>query len=165
MSTLLLLCVCGTAGGLLFEYLRIPGGAMTGAMLAVLLVKLFGNIPTVSTPRVLQLAVYICLGIIVGNMFKPDMLFVLKSSWGILIISTGLTLLAGIATALLVVKYAHMDALSAYLSTSPGGLNIVVGLAVEMGPNAPLVLAYQMVRLYAILFSAPIVAKLLQKYI
>ena len=54
---------------------------------------------------------------------------------------------------------------SAYLATSPGGLNVVVGLAADMGPNAPIVLAYQMVRLYTIILTVPLAARILHKFL
>lgn len=40
MTTFLLLIACGIAGGLLFFFLHIPGGAMLGAVVAVLAVKM-----------------------------------------------------------------------------------------------------------------------------
>ena len=165
MSTLLILLCCGAAGGLLFQAFELPGGAMTGAILAVIIVKSLTNLPNVPTPRPLQLVVYICLGVIVGNMYRPEMLLAVRNTWPVLIISTVLVLAAGMATALLVVKFGHLDAPSAYLATSPGGLNVVVGLASDMSPNAPIVLAYQMVRLYAIILTVPIAAKILYKLI
>ena len=40
---------------------------------------------------------------------------------------------------------------------------MVVGLAADVGPNAPIVLAYQMVRLYAIILTVPLAAKILHR--
>ena len=37
MSTLIILLLCGAAGGLIFEWFGLPGGAMTGAIVAVIL--------------------------------------------------------------------------------------------------------------------------------
>ena len=45
------------------------------------------------------------------------------------------------------------------------GLNVVVGLAADMGPNAPIVLAYQMVRLYTIILTVPLAARILHKFL
>ena len=165
MTTLLILLLCGAAGGLLFQAFGLPGGAMTGAILAVIIVKSLTSLPSVSTPRPLQLAVYICLGVIVGNMYRPEMLLAIRNTWPVLIVSTLFVLAAGMVTALFVVKFGHLDAPSAYLATSPGGLNVVVGLAADMGPNAPIVLAYQMVRQYAIILTEPIAAKILYTFI
>lgn len=163
MMPILVLLLCGAAGGLLFEFFRLPGGAMTGAMLAVILLNMLSSLPPVELPRPFQLVVYICLGIIVGNMYKPGMLLAIRDTWPVLLISTALVLLTGLATAVLVFKYGKLDAASAYLATSPGGLNVVVGLAADMGPNAPVVLAYQLVRLYAIVFTVPFAARLLSR--
>lgn len=136
---------------------------MTGAMLGVILLNTLSSLPPVELPRPFQLVVYICLGIIVGNMYRPGMLLAVRDTWPVLIGSTLLVLLAGLATAVLVFKYGKLDAASAYLATSPGGLNVVVGLAADMGPSAPVVLAYQLVRLYAIVLTVPFAARLLSR--
>ena len=44
MTTFLLLIACGIVGGLLFFFLHIPGGAMLGAVVAVLAVKMLGHV-------------------------------------------------------------------------------------------------------------------------
>lgn len=82
-----------------------------------------------------------------------------------LVISTLLVLVAGMLIAIFVVKFGNLDVTSAYLATSPGGLNVVVGLAADMGPNAPIVLAYQMVRLYTIILTVPLAARILHKFL
>lgn len=79
--------------------------------------------------------------------------------------STLLVLVAGMLIAIFVVKFGNLDVTSAYLATSPGGLNVVVGLAADMGPNAPIVLAYQMVRLYTIILTVPLAARILHKFL
>ena len=165
MTTLLLLALCGAVGGLLFEYLNVPGGAMTGAMIAVILCKMLLALPQVNVPKPVATAVYIGLGIIVGNMFRPEMLLAVKDTWPILLISSLLVLLAGMIIAVFVYKFGHLDVTSAYLATSPGGLNAVVALAAGSSPNAPMVLAYQIVRLYAIIFTVPLISKVLQRFL
>ena len=164
MGTFLFLLCCGAAGGFLFQWANVPGGAMTGAMLAVILVKWMGTLPASPAPQFCQFLVYVCLGVVVGDMFKPEMIAVLRQSWWVVLLSTGIILLAGVLTTFLVIRFGHLEPVSAYLATSPGGLNAVVGLASDMGPDAPLVLAYQMVRLYAILLSVPLVAKWLMDH-
>lgn len=165
MSTLLILLCCGAAGGLLFQAFGLPGGAMIGAMLAVIIVKSLTSLPGITTPRSFEFVVYVCLGVIVGNMYRPEMLLVIRNTWPVLIFSTIVVLAAGMATALFVVRFGHLDPTSAYLATSPGGLNMIVGLASDMGPNAPIVLAYQMVRLYAIVLTIPIALKIIHRFI
>ena len=45
MSTLIILLLCGAAGGFIFEWFGLPGGAMTGAIIAVILLKSFSSLP------------------------------------------------------------------------------------------------------------------------
>ena len=141
MSTLIILLLCGAAGGFIFEWFGLPGGAMTGA------------------------CIYAGLGVLVGNMYRPEMLLAVRDTWPVLVISTLLVLVAGMLIAIFVVKFGNLDVTSAYLATSPGGLNVVVGLAADMGPNAPIVLAYQMVRLYTIILTVPLAARILHKFL
>ena len=96
-------------------------------------------------------------------MYRPEMLLAVRDTWPVLLLSTVLVLVAGMLIAVLVYKFGHLDVTSAYLATSPGGLNVVVGLAADVGPNAPIVLAYQMVRLYAIILTVPLAAKILHR--
>ncbi len=161
MSTLILLMLCGAAGGFLFEWYNLPGGAMTGAIVAVILLKTFSAMPQAAFPRPIQFCIYVGLGVLVGNMYRPEMLLAVRDTWPTLVLSTLMVLAAGILIAVFVHKFGNLDITNAYLATSPGGLNVVVGLAADMGPNAPIVLAYQMIRLYAIILTVPLAARIL----
>lgn len=160
-TTLPVLFAVGTVGGLLFDYLKLPGGAMTGAMIAVVLCNTFSRMPSVDVPHWLQLPVYVCVGVIVGNMYKPGMLLAVRDTWGVLLGSTLLILLAGCLCTWLVARSGVLSVSGAYLATSPGGLNAIMGLSSEMGQEAPIVLVYHLVRLYAIVLLAPYIARLL----
>ena len=134
MSTLIILLLCGAAGGFIFEWFGLPGGAMTGAIIAVILLKSFSSLPQAAFPRPFQFCIYAGLGVLVGNMYRPEMLLAVRDTWPVLVISTLLVLVAGMLIAIFVVKFGNLDVTSAYLATSPGGLNVVVGLAADMGP-------------------------------
>ena len=64
-----------------------------------------------------------------------------------------------------------MDTLAAFHAGHPAKAvpvsytHLVVGLAADMGPNAPIVLAYQMVRLYTIILTVPLAARILHKFL
>ena len=98
------------------------------------------------------------MGIIVGNMLTPSLLMEIKSMLPLMALTTGLLLAAGFVGAWLVYRATGMDIPSAILATSPGGLNAVVGLAADMGNNAPAVMAFQMVRMYTIVLLTPLVS-------
>ena len=71
--------------------------------------------------------------------------------------------LAGALGAWFICRSAGLDAGSAILATSPGGLQAVVGMASDLGTNAPAVLAFHLVRLYTVLLLAPFLGWLLHR--
>lgn len=160
MTLLIILCAAAV-GGLLFHLCGIPGGMIVGAIVGVMLIKCVGELPPMAFPRPLQCIVYILLGAMVGNMFDPAMFAAVRETWPALVASTLLVLVSGMGAAVIAVLWGRLDPASAYLATSPGGLNVVMGLAADMSPSAPVILAYQMVRLYAIIFTVPLAAKML----
>ena len=159
-----LIALAGTAGGLLFHWLHVPGGPMFGAVLAVLAVKLLGQVMT-ATPLSFQLAAQITIGIFVGNMLTRDGLLEIRKMAGLMVGSTLLLVLAGCLGAWIVSRQTGMDAASSVLATSPGGLQAVVGMAVDMGDNAPAVMAFHIVRLYTVIILAPLLSWLLHHFL
>ena len=71
--------------------------------------------------------------------------------------------MAGALGAWFICRSAGLDAGSAILATSPGGLQAVVGMASDLGTNAPAVLAFHLVRLYTVLLLAPLLSWLLHR--
>jgi uncharacterized protein len=61
----------------------------------------------------------------------------------------------------LLVVLLHVDPLTAYLATTPGGLDSVSIIALGSGSNVPLILAIQTLRLFAVVASGPPLAKLI----
>ena len=116
MSTLIILLLCGAAGGFIFEWFGLPGGAMTGAIIAVILLKSFSSLPQAAFPRPFQFCIYAGLGVLVGNMYRPEMLLAVRDTWPVLVISTLLVLVAGMLIAIFVVKFGNLDVTSAYLA-------------------------------------------------
>lgn len=162
MTTFLLLIACGIAGGLLFFFLHIPGGAMLGAVVAVLAVKLLGHVKA-DAPRLFQLGAQIAMGVMVGNMITGDTLLEVRAMAPLMFGSTALLIVAGALGAWFLCRSAGLDAGSAILATSPGGLQAVVGMASDLGTNAPAVLAFHLVRLYTVLLLAPFLSWLLHR--
>ena len=154
MLQIFLLIVSGTAVGCLFHYLNLPGGCMLGAVVGAIAVKLYfaGDI---SMPPSIYNAIQIGMGICVGAMFSVELLPTMKAQLPIMLSSTAILLLAGLTCAFLVRHTTDMDVISSILATSPGGLNAVVGMA-EANEHMPKVLAFQMTRLYLVIFMVPI---------
>ena len=94
MTTFLLLIACGIVGGLLFFFLHIPGGAMLGAVVAVLAVKMLGHVET-DTPHLFQLGAQIAIGVMVGNMMTGGTLLEIRAMAPLMFGSTALLVVAG----------------------------------------------------------------------
>lgn len=149
-----LLIASGCAGGYLFKLLNIPGGCMLGAVVGSMLVKLLGW-SSLSMPDSFYNAAQIALGISVGAMLSTDLLLQIKSQIPVMVLSTAILLAAGLFSAIVVKHMTNMDVISSILSTSPGGLNAVIGMA-EKGEHLPYIMAFQMIRLYTIILFVPV---------
>src|SRR4051794_19380088 len=66
-------------------------------------------------------------------------------------------------SAWILVRVLHIDALTAYLATSPGGLDSVAIIAVGSHADVPFVLAIQTLRLFLIILVGPPLARLIAR--
>ena len=160
MNSLPLLFVIGFVGALLFTLLKLPGGAMTGAMIFVLVFTVISGQPSPDAPDWLTFIVYTCVGVIIGSMYKPGMLQAIGATWPALVMSTGLILLAGCICAWIAARSGALSIGSAYLATSPGGFNAIMGLSLT-NEEAPIVMVYHLVRIYAVILLAPYIGRML----
>lgn len=108
MTTFLLLIACGIVGGLLFFFLHIPGGAMLGAVVAVLAVKMLGHVET-DTPHLFQLGAQIAIGVMVGNMMTGGTLLEIRAMAPLMFGSTALLVVAGALGAWFIFRSAGPD--------------------------------------------------------
>ena len=161
MVTTLILFAVGLAGSFVFDRFDLPGGAMTGAMIAVVIYKSCGSITAPDMAHWVRFLVYGCVGVIVGNMYNPGMLDAVRETWPMMLLSTCIILLAGLLCTWIAVRWGGLSVGGAYLATSPGGFNAVVALSGGTGAEAPMVMVYHLVRIYAIVLLSPFVGKLL----
>ncbi len=126
---------------------------MLGAVAGSMLVKLSG-FSSLSMPDSFYNIAQIAMGICVGAMLSTDLLLQMKSQIPVMVLSTVILLVAGLCSAIVVKHMTDMDVISSLLSTSPGGLNSVIGMA-EKGEHLPQIMAFQMIRLYAVILLIP----------
>ena len=163
MTTFLLLIACGIVGGLLFFFLHIPGGAMLGAVVAVLAVKMLGHVET-DTPHLFQLGAQIAIGVMVGNMMTGGTLLEIRAMAPLMFGSTALLVVAGALGAWFIFRSAGLDAGSAILATSPGGLDTVAIIAAGTRADMSFIMALQTLRLFTILLTGPAMARAISRY-
>ncbi|WP_410216191.1 AbrB family transcriptional regulator [Klebsiella quasipneumoniae] len=139
--------------------LRIPSGAMLLPMLFGALVQ-GGGWVMLELPEWLLAMAYAVLGWTVGLQFnKAVFLLALKTLPQIIASILGLILMALALTHIL-----PMDFMTAYLATSPGGLDTVAIIAAGTRADMSFIMALQTLRLFTILLTGPAMARTISRY-
>lgn len=148
------------AGALAARLRRVPAGALLLPMLAGAVLNSLGLV-AITLPPWLLWSAYAALGWFVGLRFTPETVrHALRAVPQVLAASLALMVLCGGAAWMLTARVG-VDALSAYLATSPGSLDAAAVIAVGSGCDVPFVLALQTLRLFAVVLTGPLVARLL----
>jgi len=151
------------AGLLLASRLRVPAGAMLLPMLLAAALSA-GGLLRITLPAWLLWTTYACLGWYIGMRFtRSTVRHALRAIPQLLLATFLLMALCGLA-AWMLTAWLGVDPLSAYLATSPGGLDSVVVIAAGSGCDVPFVMAQQTLRLFAVVLIGPLVARLLCRF-
>ncbi len=156
--------VLAALGQQLARKLRLQAWALLGPMLVLSGFHAAGWL-TIELPRWLLIAAYALLGWHIGLGFRREALIHAGQA---------LPAVAGAALGLLafcgllawsLAHVAHVDALTAYLATSPGGLDSVAIIAASTPRvDLPFVLALQSVRLLTVIGVAPLITRLVVRH-
>jgi membrane AbrB-like protein len=157
VSLTIYLCV-GTFGGYLVSRFKIPAGAMLGALLAVVLFKLFLQ-RSWPVPRNFGLVVQVLIGVMVGVTFHPNMIETLGKLVIPVTLSTFILVGIGFILSLIYAKIGLLDINTAYLGTSPGAMAPLVFMALEARSNATVVASFHFFRIFFIVLTAPLLFK------
>jgi len=138
--------------------LRIPAGAMLLPMFVGVLLQDTGLL-RIELPWWLLVACYAVVGWNIGLRFTPQ---ILRHAAALLP-----RVLAGIVTLIVLcgllacalAHFAHVDALTAYLATSPGGADTVAIIASGSAVDLPFVMAMQTARFLVVAFFGPALAR------
>jgi uncharacterized protein len=138
--------------------LRLPAGALLGPLILGIALAELGVVHLAWPPGAPQ-AAYLVLGLWVGLLFDGAYVkragrlfpFVLASAVGLVLACAAL----GWALA----ELTGIDGMTAYLATTPGGIESVAIVALGTGADAPLVLAVQMLRLLAVVFAGSLLGR------
>ncbi|WP_116449596.1 AbrB family transcriptional regulator [Blastococcus litoris] len=154
---------CGVAGLVAGRLARVPVAALLGPMVAAAAVDLSGLGRGAEVPGPVQAAAFLVIGLQVGVSFTRSSLrtigralpLALAVILGLVVASAGL---GGVLAAV-----TGVSALDGYLATTPGGLYAVLATASDIGADVTFVLAVQVLRLFVMLLSAPLVARWLRR--
>jgi membrane AbrB-like protein len=157
-ETLLIAGVGGAAGVLL----RIPAGALLVPMVAGALLEGFGLVSITLPPWLLAMC-YAFLGWSIGLGFTLDIL--LHASRALPYVLASIFVLVGVSVvlAIVLVYAAGIDPLTAYLATSPGGIDTVAIIGASSNADLSFIMAMQTVRLVFVLIAGPPLARFLAR--
>ena len=88
-----------------------------------------------------------------------SVLYVLKIMWKLVLANVGLVI-ACAAMGTLLVRIAHLDPITAYLATSPGGMDTITIIAVGSGVDVGTIVVLQLARSFIVNATGPMIARL-----
>ncbi len=149
----------GITGGLVFWWANLPGGLISGAMIAVGAVGTMGR--PLGLPLPLAHVILMTLGVSLGSMVSPQMLQNMAHypfSIGLLAISTfGATF----ASSYYLQRVHGWDRMSAFLAGTPGALSQIISLATERKADVAGIAVVQTMRVIILTAALPMLLSLI----
>lgn len=159
-ANLALYVFVGLLGGFVGQKFKIPAGALIGAMLAVIAIKLILRSEW-ELPRNVVFLLQVAVGIMVGAQFHPSLLPTFYKIIVPVILSCIILVLTGLLIAFLFTKLGILDIGTGYLGTSPGAMTILIVLALENNVNATVITCFHLFRVIFVILTAPLILKLI----
>jgi membrane AbrB-like protein len=151
---LALIMAAALAGGLLASRLNIPGSVIIGAMLGVIVLKLCLALP-LALPRQWSLFIQIVVGATVGS-----------RHYAVPILTSALLLIIlGSVMAIVFTKFWGIDPGTAFISTSPGAMTAMTGMAGGLNVDIFLVLTFHITRVILVILLAPAIMRLSRMFL
>ena len=154
---------CGVVGLLVGRAVRMPVAGLLGPLTAAAVADLTGLSRGADVPGLLESAAFLLIGLQVGTSFTRDSLRVIGQALPLALATIAALVLASAGLGGLLAAATGVSALDGYLATTPGGLFAVLATARDSGADTTFVLAVQVLRLFVMLFSAPLVARWLRR--
>ncbi len=149
--------------GVLGKISRFPSGVMLFPMLVGAALQ-SGGIVHIELPEWLLALAYMAIGWSVGLRFNKAIFQVaLKTLPQIILCICAMILLCALMALGLTVLL-KVDFMTAYLATSPGGLDTVAMIAAGSRADMSFIMAMQTLRLFSILLAGPVIARAISRY-
>jgi len=150
-------------GAAIGRLLKVPSGGLLVPMIVGAALQSAGLVVITLPPWLLYVA-YVVIGWYVGLAFDRLVLNSLFKATPTLVLSTLLLIGLCIGSAWLLTRLLGVDLLTAYLATSPGGLDSIAVIATSSHTNVSFILAIQTMRLFLVLLTGPLIARLITRY-
>lgn len=148
----------GTAGGALFLLANLPGGLISGAMIAVGIAGIAGR--PLAMPPILTQAVLVLLGISLGSLVSQQMLHNIGAYPLTIALLALATFCSTFGSSLYLQRMHGWDRTSAFLAGSPGALSQITMLAIEKGADVSAIAVVQTMRVIILTAALPLLLAL-----
>jgi membrane AbrB-like protein len=145
-------------GGLLGPRLRLPVGALLLPMVLTTVLQDLGLV-RVELPQPLLVASYLVVGWAIGLRFTRDAFRDAGRTLPQVLGSIAMLVAACGGIGWVLTRIGHLDMLTAYFATSPGGADSIAIIAAGTSVDVPFVMATQMSRFLAVLLLGPTLAR------
>ncbi len=150
--------IVGSAGGLLFLWAHLPGGLISGAMIAVGIAALAGR--PLAVPPILAQTVLVLLGISLGSLVSRQLIQHMSAyplTIGLLALAT---FCSTFGSSFYLQRFHGWDRTSALLAGSPGALSQITVLAAEKGADVAAIAVVQTMRVIILTAALPMILAL-----
>jgi membrane AbrB-like protein len=145
----------GTVGGLLALWVNLPGGLISGAMVATGIAAIAGR--PLAVPPIVTQAVLVVLGISLGSVVSRQLIQHVSAYPVTIFLLALATFCSTFGSSLYLQRVHGWDRTSAFLAGSPGALSQITILAVERGADLPAIAVVQTMRVIILTAALPLV--------
>jgi membrane AbrB-like protein len=143
----------GILGGALFYWAELPGGLISGAMIAVATIGVLGR--PVGLPQPLAHAILMTLGLSLGSMVSPEMVKNLSAYPLTIALLAVATFCSTFGSSIYLQRFHGWDRTSALLAGSPGALSQIIMLATERNADVAGIAVVQIFRVIILTGMVP----------
>jgi hypothetical protein len=145
----------GAAGGLLFDALHIPGGAISGSVIAVAGTTTFANPTPLGGPlRMLALAT---MGMSIGSVVGPDTFSNMAAYPATIALMVFCVIAMTLSSAVVWFFIMRWPPAMAFLSSVPGSMSYIVSVSMSLGADSAKVVVVQMSRVIFLVTLLPFI--------
>jgi uncharacterized protein len=148
----------GSAGGALFLWAQLPGGLISGAMIAVGGAAIAGR--PLAVPPILTQTVLVLLGISLGSLASRQLLQHIGAYPLTIALLALATFCSTFGSSLYLQRVHGWDRTSAFLAGSPGALSQITMLAIEKGADVSAIAVVQTMRVIILTAALPMLLAL-----
>jgi len=148
----------GTVGGVLFLWANLPGGLISGAMIAAAIAAIAGR--PLTMPPVLTQTVLVLLGISLGSLVSQQLLHNMGAYPLTIALLAAATFCSTFGSSIYLQRVHGWDQTSALLAGSPGALSQITMLAAEKGADVPAIAVVQTMRVIILTAALPMLLAL-----